>query len=172
MKILVIYYSFSGNNEALANELRRRLDCDSVRVTEKQKRTSLTILLDLMFRRLPDIEPVQIDLASYDRLVLAGPVWAGRIATPLASFIARHGAQFPEYAFISLCTGGNGQVEKITNELRRRASKNPKAVAQLKVNDLLPPEQQGKIKYTTNHRVSKSDFLIFKRDLDRFLQSL
>lgn len=172
MNTLVIYYSFTGNNEALANELRRRLGCDSLRVHELKKRTGLTIFLDLIFRRRPRISKPERDLKQYDRLVLAAPIWSGRIAMPLASFIALEKDNFREYAFISVCTGPDGQIEKIADELRWLTGKAPKAVAELKVNDLLPPERKNKIRYATNYRVKKEDFLSFNKNIDEFLQAL
>lgn len=172
MKTLIIYYSHTGNNEALANELRRRLDCELLKVVERRRRTNLTILLDLIFRRTPPIKPPDRDLTGYDRLILIAPIWAGRIATPLVAFIAREKERFEHYAFITLCTGPDGQLEKITDELRRLSGKEPKAVMELKINDLLLPEQRNKIKYATNFRVKKEHFAVFEQDIERFLTAL
>lgn len=172
METLVIYYSFTGNNEALAKELQRRLGCDSLRVNEVNKRTGLTILLDLVFKRKPKIRRLECDLKQYDRLVLVTPIWAGRIAMPLASFIALEKNNFRDFALISLCTGPEGQLEKITDELCQLAGKKPKVVAQLKVNDLLPPERKNKIRYATNYRIKKDDFYTYGREISQFVQVL
>jgi flavodoxin len=55
MKTLIIYYSFSGNNEVLAQELQKRLDCDLQKIVELKPRKSIDILFDLIFKRTSKI---------------------------------------------------------------------------------------------------------------------
>lgn len=126
MKTLIIYYSFSGNNEFLVQELQKRLGCDIQKIVELKKRTGFTILLDLIFKRNPKIRKSDFDLKQYDRFILAAPIWDGKIATPLKSFIEQEKDNFKEYSFITVCTGPEGQDKKITDELVQLIQKNLK----------------------------------------------
>jgi menaquinone-dependent protoporphyrinogen IX oxidase len=82
--------------------------------------------LDLIFKRKSKIEKSNFDLRQYDRLILIAPIWAGKIATPLRSFIELEQANFKEYLFITVCTGSDGQEVKIIDELVRLIKKNLK----------------------------------------------
>jgi flavodoxin len=172
VKTLIIYYSFSGNNECLAQELQKRLNCDIQKIVELKPRKSLDILLDLIFKRKSKIEKSDFDLRQYDRSILIAPIWAGKIATPLRSFIELEQANFKEYSFITVCTGPDGQDVQITDELVRLIQKEPKTVMQLKINDLLPPERKDKIKYATPYRINQRVLLAFEPEISQLLQDL
>jgi flavodoxin len=172
MKTLIVYYSFSRNNEFLARELQKRLDCDLHQVLELKQRKNIDILFDLIFKRKPKIEKAKFDLQQYDRTILIAPIWGGKIATPLRSFIELEQDKFKEYSFITVCTGPDGQDEKITDELVRLIQKAPKIVMQLKINDLLPPERKDKVKYATPYRINQRILLAFEMEIAQFLQAL
>lgn len=172
MNYVVIYYSFTGNNRLLALELQRRLGCDSVEVREAHHRSRMTILLDVLLDRKPRLEAGPVVLAHYDRAVLVAPVWAGRVATPLAAFVAQHRAELPDYAFLSLCSGVPGQPARIADELERITGRAPLAVDQLDVNELLPPEHKNKVRYTSAWRAGAQDMMAYGDAIDRFLQAL
>lgn len=99
MKILLAYYSSSGRTENAVNGIvrefgtslvealpivevhPRRLDLDSPPL--KIATASLAARLGLR----PRIEKPRVEALDYDLVVLAGPVWAGRPAPALLSFI-------------------------------------------------------------------------------------
>lgn len=111
-------------------------------------------------------------MRQYDRLILIAPIWAGKIATPLRSFIELEKDNFLEYSFITVCTGPDGQDKKITDELVRLVQKEPKTVMQLKINDLLPPERKDQVKYATPYRINQRVLLAFETEIEQFLQAL
>jgi hypothetical protein len=124
----------------------------------------------MAFKRTPKIARPQRDLAQYDRLLLVAPIWAGRIAMPMAALITSEKECLRDYAFISVCNGPDGQLEKITDELHRLTGRMPAAVTQLNVNDLLPAEQKNKVRYASKYRLKKEDFFTFNREIDQFVQ--
>lgn len=172
MKTLIIYYSFSGNNKFLAQELQKRLDCDIQKILELKKRTDFTILLDLIFNRSPRIRKSEFDLKQYERFILASPIWNGKVATPLRSFIEMEKDNFKEYSFITVCIGPDGQDKKIMDELLQLIQKKPKTVMQLKINDLFPSERKNKIRYATPYRINQRVLLAFEIEIEHFLQAL
>jgi hypothetical protein len=172
MKPVVIYYSFTGNNRRLAMELQRRLACDAVEVTDAHARNRFTILLDLVLNRKPAVRWLPHDLRQYDQAVLLAPVWAGRIATPLAAFIAREKDVLPPFAFISLCSGVPGQPEKIAAQLQTLTGRKPEAVSQLNLNDRLPPEHRNRVRYTNAYRATPQDMRSFEKEIERFVRTL
>ena len=170
MKPLIVYYSHSGNNEKLALELKDRLGCDMYEVKEKKKRKSLSILVDSLMKRNSRLAPLDFDVRGYGPVILLTPVWAGKIAAPMRTFIKKEKDKLTDYSFITLCSGAAGQREKITAELSALTPQKPAAVAELWINNLLPEEQRNKIKYATNFRVQKQHFQQFDGEIKFFIE--
>lgn len=169
MKALIVYYSHSGNNESLAKELRLRFGCDIIKIEEQKRRTSLTILLDLIFKREPKIRDLDVYLNEYKTIIFIAPIWDSKIATPLVSYLKKEQGLINSYAFITVCGGREGQKQKITDQLYQLTYKKPIAVSELQVNELLPVEQKGQVKYVTSYRVKDEDFNIFKKQIQDFV---
>lgn len=172
MKNLIVYYSFSGNNEFLARELQKALKCDIYKIVELKKRKTLTILFDLFFNRKPEIVKPDVDLSRYDHTVLIAPVWNAGIGSPLKSFIEIEKNNLKSYSFITVCSGRAGQHKKLTSQLARLTKTEPVKVTELMINDLLPPEKKDKIKYTTSYRISPEDFRYFENTMKKFIRTI
>ena len=172
MKTIIVYYSFTGNNEALVQELKERLGCDTVRIQTVKKRTSASILLDLIFKRSPKLKEYNIPFSDHPHLILIAPVWAGNIATPMQAFLKNEKRNILNYSFITLCGGVAGQKEKISEYLKSILLSKPTAIEELWVNDLLLPEQKDKIKFTTPYRVKEEDWKVFNPKIDAFINAV
>jgi hypothetical protein len=172
MKFVIIWYSHTGNNRVLALDLQRRLGAEAVELTEPRRRSRLTILLDVLLARAAPVSATPCDLRSFDRAILVAPVWAGRIATPLATFIRRRQAELPPFAFVSLCAGVPGQRERIAAELRSLSGQAPELVEQLDLTELLPPGYRDKPRYAASYRAGGSDLAVFELAIRRFVHTL
>ncbi len=170
MKNLIAYYSFSHNNEKLANYLSRQLDCETLKIETVKTRNGLSIFLDLMFGRKPAVKPISKTLANYDHVIFIAPVWAGKIATPMTSFLTREKAMIESYSFITLCGGAPGQKEKIGSEVTKLMGKQPQALVELWINNLLAADQKNKIKNTTNFRIDAEGLKAFDGELQNFIR--
>lgn len=143
MKILIVCFSFSGNNRLLAEHLTGRLSADLCFIVEKKRRTILTIFLDMIFRREPIIEPLEKSPAGYDHVVLVSPVWESKVAHPMITFIKNEIAALSDYSFATFCGYARpGQAEMIAKELSALAGHPPKAVLELRTRDLVPGEEK------------------------------
>ena len=172
MKTLIVYYSFSSNNELLASHLQQRLGCDLYKIEEMKPRNGITIFLDLLFKRTPKIRECSIQLDTYDHFVLIAPVWAGKIAPPMKSFLEREKASINSYSFITLCGGREGQKEWITSELTRILYTEPEKVTELWVNDLLDEKQKNTVKSSSGYRIDAKDLEFFSTEVDDFIERL
>jgi flavodoxin len=170
MKTIIVYYSHTNNNKVLAGELMKRLDCTALRLEEQKKRTGFTILLDLLLNRLPVLKPYPYSLRDFDLVILLAPVWAGKIATPMRSFIEQEKYNIPRYSFITLCGGAAGQNVKLKHEFTRISGKEPFRVTELWVNDLLPEEKRDTIRYTSTYRVIPPDLAFFESKIEQFVE--
>lgn len=172
MKAVIVYYSYSGNNVALAKELRLRFGCDIVKIEEKKKRTGFTIMLDLLFKREPKIHDTGILLKDYNPVIFIAPIWDAKIATPLRSYLRKERRNINNYAFITVCGGRPRQKEKITNELYQLTGKMPIVVSELSVNDLLADDLKNQVKFISAYRVKDEDLYAFRKPIQDFVTAV
>jgi flavodoxin len=170
MKNVIVYYSFSQNNEKLARYLSEKMDCETMKIETVKKRNGFSIFLDLVFRRGATLKPLAKSLAGYDHVIFVSPIWAGKISTPLRAFLKKENAMIGRYSFISLCGGVPEQKEKIEKELAAIMGKKPQWHVELSVNDLLPVDQRNTIKHTTGYRVEQRELENFEPQLREFIQ--
>lgn len=173
MRTLVIYYSWTGNNRLLANEVAERLNADLCPVVEKRKRRTATIVLDMLFRREPQIEALTSDPEMYDHVVLVAPVWAGHVAHPILALIKREKASLSDYSFISLC-GDNPdwQMEAVARQLSELIDRLPVALAQLPVNRLVPESKRKSVRSVSGYRASLEDLGHFENEISEFCEAV
>jgi hypothetical protein len=157
MKIAVISYSLTGNNEALAKSIAEEFTVEHIKITEPKPRNMVKIILDLIFNRTPQVEPLPDRLKNYDLILLLGPVWMGKVATPLRPYLRYIKSNLCRYTYISISGGAIGANPKLAGELHKRAGREPIAVIDLHIADLLPSDQKPTLKDTSAYRLSSGD---------------
>lgn len=171
MSTWVAYYSHHGNNATLARFLAAQLGCGLVPIVELKPRTNLAILWDVLFPRFPRIQPMERAFREYDHVILVGPVWAGKLAAPLRTFLQLYRDQLHDYSFITLC--GYERPEQqgwLTAELTRRVGRPPRAVCELRVSDLVRPEQRHNLRVINGYHVQETELARYQRAIADFLQ--
>ncbi len=157
MNSVVISYSWTGNNRALADSVAKELALEHIRVTEAKTRTMGSIFQDLIFNKTPGVGPVPESLENYRLLLLFGPVWAGRAATPLRTYFKRIKNSPCNYAYISISGGADNSNPKLADDLKKRTGKEPAALIDLHIADLLPPGAKPTRKDTSAYKLNNSD---------------
>lgn len=168
MRILIVYYSFTGNNKALAEKLQHLLHADILRIEEERKRTNFSIFLDMIFRRKPKLKKYNFLPFAYDHLILIAPVWAGKVSTPMQRFLELEKGVIKKYSFISLCGGIAGQREKLEDHLFTTTRRKPELVAELWLSKLPSSDSKKQL----NYRVKGHDWKTFDADIDRFVADI
>jgi hypothetical protein len=170
MKPIVISYSMTGNNEALAASVAAALGGEHVRITEPKSRSMGKIALDVMLNRTPKIAMPVKEIGTYDRVLFVGPVWMGHIATPFRACFKQLGPEIGEYAYISISGGADGPNPKLAAELEKRLGKGPAQLLDLHIADLLPAEPQPTRDDTMAYRVTERDVEHLTRTIVAALQ--
>ncbi len=115
MKTLVVYFSLEGNTAYVADTIRDKTGADLLRLVPKKAYHDKGFAKffwggkSAVMAEKPELEPYDVDLAEYDRIVFGSPVWASNFAPPLRSFIEDNkdklqGKHFAAYA----CQSGAG----------------------------------------------------------------
>ena len=157
MKVSVISYSLTGNNEALAKGLAGALSAEHVSITEPGRRNMGTIGFDMMFKRTPKVSVPAVKPEERDLLVFVGPVWMGQVASPFRACFKELGPRLGKYAFVSVCGGADGPNPKLAFELTERLGKEPVALIELHKAGLLPPEPKPTRNDTMGYRISAAE---------------
>lgn len=157
MKILVISYSLTGNNEILAENVAKEFSAEHIRIKEEKSRTNSSIFMDIIFRRTPKVQPVPDKMRNYDLILFAGPIWVGQIATPLRAYL-QFLKKYPiNYAFFSISGGAIGNNTKLNDELKKRVGKGSIAMVDLHIADLLPKEPKPSREDTSAYKINEND---------------
>lgn len=156
MKTMIVSYSLTGNNAALASSLAKALEADHAAITEPKPRTMGTIALDMLFHRIPRVD-VPVGIGACDLVLFVAPVWMGQAASPLRECFRKLGPGINSYAFVSISGGADGPNPRLAGELRKRLGKAPAAVVDLHIADLLPREPKPQRKDTSAYRVTERD---------------
>jgi flavodoxin len=166
MRPLIVYYSYSGNNRTLALYLQKKLQCDAMAIQEYRPRKKMTIFLDVFLHRTPRISNPERSLQDYDQLILVAPVWAGRIATPLKTYLLQQYDAIRSFSLITVCGGHAGQREKLNAELIRLTGKDPDTVTELALTSL-PAVNKNNI---MSYQLTGDDLQTFAPAIKAFLE--
>jgi len=93
--VLVVYYSRSGNTEAMAKEIARRLHADILRIETKSYGLNFKGWLQAngdsrSEKKQVDISPSVVDLHRYRLIFLGSPIWWYRPSPPLWTFVEKN----------------------------------------------------------------------------------
>ncbi len=157
MKALVISYSFTGNNDAIAASIATALAAEHIRIIELKPRTMFTIFMDRLFNRTPMIMPALIKPKDYDLVIFVAPVWMGQVATPLRACFKQLKSNRAKYSFVSVSGGSNGVNTKLEADLIKRTGFSPAAVIDLHITDLLPANNKSTQKDIAAYRLNSND---------------
>ena len=163
MKTLIVYYSFSGNNELLAKKLQSLLNCQIMKISEHKKRTNFSIVLDILLKRTPKLNPPTLQITDYEYIIFVAPIWAGKIASPLKAFIKSLDEKIIKYSFISLC--GSRDNGNVASELTSLTGRKPFKLLEIAANDLAPAGSN--FNQNSLYRATEGDLL----KVDQFLHS-
>jgi|GEM_PF-927764 len=131
MKTAVIFYSLSGNTETAAKEVAKVLNADVFGI-ETIESGFFSVIKQLVFRKLPEIEELKFSAADYDKIVLAAPCWANNVAPAMKSFLKKNDLKNKEIALL-LCHGGGVKNDKIFDKWKTLFDSSNKIVAHKKM---------------------------------------
>lgn len=157
MKVGIISYSLTGNNETLASGLASAFGAEHIRISETRARSMRTSILDMLFNRIPQINFHFTEVSAYELIVFVGPVWAGKVASPFRACFRQLQSRIGNYAFVSISGGAMGANPKLSSDLVKWLKKIPISVIDLHIADLLPKGKKPKATDTSAYRISKDD---------------
>lgn len=127
--ILCVYYSRTGQTEALMQDLAQKLGgCELVKLADGIDRSGifgwLRSGMDAMARHIPPVEKPEtsLPLSEYDLVIIGTPVWAGRCSSPVRSFLLQFGEELKEAAYV-ITRGSDVRYEEVFTQMDLYVSK-------------------------------------------------
>jgi flavodoxin len=114
-KVLVVYYSLTGNTKSIAEMIRGKTGGDIFEIETVKKYpadrpgTTKEAKMELEKGELPALKKSPPDMSSYDLILVGSPVWWYTVSTPVMRFLTQ--ANFAGKKVSAFCTheGGVGQ---------------------------------------------------------------
>jgi len=122
MKILIVYYSRTGLTKKVAQRLAVELDAATEELIDKKDRAgALGYLLsgrEAMQKKIADIEPLKLDPASYDLIIIGTPTWAYTMSCAVRAYLTEQRDRFKQVAFFATHgSDGGARAVKFMEEL-------------------------------------------------------
>lgn len=106
-KTLIAYYSYTNNVERIVNELSTQIEADVVEIEPAVKgldyaanNYAIGSAQIAAIRENPDnadsypaIDPIDINFAYYDCIIIGTPLWWSNMAAPMQTFLFQYGAE-------------------------------------------------------------------------------
>ncbi len=96
MKSIIVYYSYGGNTKRIAEAIHTKKGYDMVEIKPVVPYTNdYQKLVDeeegkMHQEEVVEIEPINVDLNSYDRVILGTPVWWYTMTPPVRAFLTKY----------------------------------------------------------------------------------
>jgi flavodoxin len=121
-KILVVYYSRTGNTKKIAKEIAKNLDADLDEIRDLKNRKGLMAWIasgrEARLEKITEIK-YKKNPSKYDLVIVGTPVWAWNITPPVRTYLTKN--KLKNTAFF--CTYGG--VPGKTFESMEKLSKKP-----------------------------------------------
>ena len=91
---LLVYHSRTGITKLVCETLQKNLNADLLEIKDSKDRTGtlgfISASIDAFRHNHSPIEPEQLDLSSYDFIVVASPVWSWNLSTPIHTLFEKN----------------------------------------------------------------------------------
>lgn len=118
--VLVVYYSRSGTTETVARALADRLGAERDRITSSTSYAGTGGYMRGIWHALRGVSPPiqwRLNPARYRVVVVCSPVWAGKLAGPVRTYLQQAG-RIPRLCGVAVSRAG-GQQSRFFREMER-----------------------------------------------------
>ena len=125
MKILVVYYSWSGNTKVIANQIKEITGADifEIELVEPFSTDYNTVAqeyrADNRTEKIRKMKKTVENLSSYDVIFIGTPIWGNTRALPIKSFLNEH--NFDGKTVVPFATHAGGGAGTCFNDIKKEA---------------------------------------------------
>ena len=131
MKSLVVYYSRTNITKKLAENIANKINADideiKPKVNYQGKLGYARGGKDSIREKIIELETFKYDPKDYDVIYIGGPVWAGKAANPVISYLKQNEGKFTNLKFF--LTAGSSGFESGFKQMEKYSTKPIKTLA-------------------------------------------
>jgi flavodoxin len=137
-KVLVVFYSRTGNTRKVGADIARALSCDTEEIRERHSRLGIRGYLrcgyEAWFARPVPIREPEHDPGAYDLVVVGTPIWNASLSSPVRAYMTQNKAKLPAVAFF--ITYGGSSRQRVLRQMQDVCGRAPVATLALRERDL------------------------------------
>lgn len=132
-KTLIVYYSFTNNVHTIVSDLQTQIEADVVRVEPAEEGLDYaannyaigSALIQAIRNNpndaasYPEIKPVEVNIADYDRIIVGAPLWWSNMAAPLQTFLFQYGSQMEGKSIGLIVSSSSSGISGVESDTRR-----------------------------------------------------
>ena len=132
-KTLIVYYSYTNNVHTIVSDLCTQIDADVIRIEPAEKGIDYAAngyaagsALISAIRNNPDdlasypaINPVEMQLDTYDMVIVAAPLWWSNMAAPLQTFLFQHGKDMAGKKIAMIVSSASSGISSVVADAKR-----------------------------------------------------
>ncbi|MDD5066289.1 MAG: hypothetical protein PHF84_04520 [bacterium] len=128
-KVLVVFYSRTGNTKRVGLDLAGKLKADSEELKDMKSRSGITGWLkggrDALKKKNTEIAKIKKNPSQYDLVIIGTPVWASAMTPAVRTYISQNKDKFKQTAYY--ITSGNASASAIVPSMEDLSGKKGKA---------------------------------------------
>ena len=121
MKVLVAYYSRTGNTRRVAEAIAKSLEAEIEEIRDRENRLGVIGFLrsgyEALRKRPAAIQPLKKNPEKYDVVVVGSPVWAGSLSSPVRAYLIMNGHRIKKAALFATYGISEGRIFRQMEEL-------------------------------------------------------
>jgi flavodoxin len=132
-KTLIVYYSFTNNVHTIVSDLQTQIEADVVRVEPAEEGLDYaannyaigSALIQAIRNNpndaasYPEIKPVEVNIADYDRIIVGAPLWWSNMAAPLQTFLFQYGSQMEGKSIGLIVSSASSGISGVETDAKR-----------------------------------------------------
>ncbi len=147
MKVLVAYYSRTNVTKKVGDEIAKSLNADVEEIISKVKYDGKIGYAragkDAMGEKIIDLGNFKYNPSDYDLAYLGVPVWVGKAANPIISYIKQNEGKFNDVRFFA--TAGSSDFDKTFKQMQNYVGKAPQKTLGLTTKEVKKGEFKEKL---------------------------
>jgi flavodoxin len=124
-RILVVYFSQSGNSKFIADTIAQEIKADTLEIKTKKSLPKATFFnifiggMQVMLKSKPKLLPFDKNPMDYDLIIMGTPVWASSYASPFNTYFSQVETKGKKIALYCCCGGSKGKTfDNMKNALK------------------------------------------------------
>lgn len=122
MKTIIVYYSLEGSTKKIAERIANEIGADllELKPVRDVKNNGMKFLdggRQAVFGSKPKLEEYSFSVSDYDRVIIGTPIWAGKYAPAINTFLHENELNYKVSAVFTL--SGSGNNEKCLKGLKK-----------------------------------------------------